>query len=150
MRSFYDACMNAENNALAVGFIEFRVRYNECDPMNVAHHTIYPVWFEMGRTELLRSCGINYRDLEAQGYMLAVASISIRYKKPARYDDVLKLQTRLVNVTRAKIEHDYALYRDGLLLATAQTTIACIDRAGKLQPVPSILVDALASSSRDT
>ena len=121
--------------------IAIRVRYNECDPMGVAHHTAYPVWFEMGRTEVLRQSAskITYRDLEAQGFLLAVVSLEVKYKRPAKYDDVLELRTTVTNVGHVKIEHDYELLRDGVLLATGRTTLACLDRNGRPQQVPDVL-----------
>lgn len=121
------------------GVIEIRVRYAECDPMGVAHHSAYAPWLEMGRTELLRASGGSYRDLEAAGVLLAVVRLSIRYKKPARYDDVLSLTTRITNLGHVKIEHEYELRRGDELLAAAETTLACIDREGRAQPLPSSL-----------
>lgn len=125
----------------------FRVRYAECDPMGVAHHTAYPVWFEMGRTELLRESQatnrpqhpLTYRDFEEQGVLLAVVSLNVRYKRSARYDDLLTLNTKIINIGRAKLEHEYELFRDGLLLATASTTLACLDRNGRPRPLPAEL-----------
>lgn len=119
--------------------IEIRVRYTECDPMGVAHHAAYPVWFEMGRTELYRAGGMSYRDLEAQGLLLAVIALDVRYKAPARYDDQLVLETTLARCTRVKLEHAYRLFRDGLLLATGSTTLACIDARHKPRPLPESL-----------
>jgi len=109
--------------------------------MGVAHHTAYPVWFEMGRTEVLRQSAskITYRDLELQGFMLAVVSLEVKYKRPAKYDDMLELRTTVTNVGHVKIEHEYQLLRDGLLLATGRTTLACLDRNGRPQPVPDVL-----------
>lgn len=121
------------------GVIEIRVRYAECDPMGVAHHSAYAPWLEMGRTELLRARGGSYRDLEAAGVLLAVVRLSIRYKKPARYDDVLSLTTRITNLGHVKIEHEYELRRGDELLAAAETTLACIDREGRAQPLPPSL-----------
>ena len=119
------------------GRIEIRVRYAECDPMGVAHHTAYPVWFEIGRTELLRqSSDLPYRDLEAAGIFLAVAKLGVRYKRPARYDDLLTLETKITGSGRAKIEHAYELSCDGMLLATATTTIVCLDAQGRPRPIP--------------
>jgi acyl-CoA thioester hydrolase len=120
--------------------IELRVRYTECDPMGVAHHTAYPVWFEIGRTELLRSRGMNYRDLEAQGVFLAVVSLQVRYKSPARYDDLVQLTTTLAAAGHVKIEHEYRLHRSGLLLAVGTTTLACLDSNGRLRPLPESLM----------
>lgn len=128
--------------------LRIRVRYNECDPMSLAHHSAYPVWFEMGRTELLRARGIRYRDLEDLGSFLAVVELTIRYRKPARYDDELELTTRIERVTRVRIEHSYALRRDGLLLTEATTTLACIDRDGRLCGVPELL-QALGPAAAD-
>ena len=119
--------------------IKIRVRYTECDPMGVAHHAAYPVWFEMGRTELYRAGGLTYRDLEAQGRSLAVIALDVRYKAPARYDDQLVLETTLTRCTRVRLEHAYRLFRDGLLLATGSTMLACVDARHKLRPLPESL-----------
>jgi len=124
--------------------ITFRVRYSECDPMGVAHHSAYAPWLEMGRTELLRasaSDGLDYRALERQGVYLAVVRLEIRYKRPARYDDVLELRTAMRNAGHVKIEHDYELFRvaDRVLLTTASTMLACLDANGRPQPIPASL-----------
>ncbi len=104
--------------------------------MGVVHHTAYPVWFEMGRTELLRAAGLRYRDLEEQGIFFAVFAMSVTYRSPARYDDVLSLETRVTRLGRARIDHAYELKRDGRLLATAATTLVCLDRDGRPRPMP--------------
>jgi len=127
--------------------IEIRVRYAECDPMGLAHHSAYPVWMEMGRPELLRATrALDYRELEDRGYLLAVVDLAIRYRRPARYDDLLRLETILVECGPVRIRHDYRLHGGGTPLATASTTLACIDRAGTLQPVPEILLPASGTS----
>lgn len=118
------------------GEIEIRVRYVETDPMGFLHHAHYFTYFEMGRTELLRSQGMAYREIEARGYFIVVVKISCRFRQPARYDDVLKLRTWLKRVTRARIEHRYELWRDETLLAEAESVLACVDREGKLQLIP--------------
>src|SRR5262245_46654986 len=89
--------------------IEIRVRYPECDPMGVAHQAAYPVWLEIGRTELLRQGGVSYQQLEADGVFFAVVELEIKYKSPARYDDVLALETRITGTGRARIDHGYEL-----------------------------------------
>ncbi len=118
--------------------LEIRVRYAEVDAMGALHHSRYWVYFEMGRTELLRAAGAAYRDLEAQGVFFVVAKCSARFLAPARYDDVLVLTTRLTRMGAARIDHAYELKRKegGLLLATAETTLACVDRAGRIIPIP--------------
>lgn len=120
--------------------ISIRVRYCECDPGGVAHHSVFPIWFEMGRTELLRRMSTrSYRELEAEGLYLVVAKLAVNYRRPARYDDLLMLETRLVELGRAKILHEYTLLRDGEVLATASTTLACVDSTGTVKPIPDWL-----------
>ncbi len=121
------------------GEIQIRVRYAETDRMGLLHHANYLVYFEQARTELLRSLNVTYRDLEDQGFLLVITRLQVRYKAPARYDDVLTLRTTVVGSSIVKIEHKYEVFRDGLLLAEGETTLACIDRAGKVQALPEIL-----------
>ena len=122
--------------------IQIRVRYQECDPMGFLHHGYYFTYFEMGRTELLRAAGGNYRQMEQDGRFVVVVKAECRYHRPARYDDLLALQTRIARVTPAKIEHEYRLLRGEELLAVGHVTMAVVDRAGKVQPVPDeMLVD---------
>jgi len=130
--------------------IEIRVRYCECDPMGVVHHTVYPVWFEMGRTELLRARGGSYAQMEADGLLLAVTRLEVRYRKPARYDELLTLQTTLRDVGHVKIEHTYRLLRGSEELVVGETTLACIDRKGRVQPVPAVLAALPRVDARST
>lgn len=116
--------------------IELRVRYQETDPMGLLHHAYYFTYFEIGRTELLRAAGGNYRQMEESGLLVVVVKAECRFHRPARYDDLLRLRTTVTRVTQAKIEHRYELFRDGELLATAQTTLAVVDRSGKVLPIP--------------
>ena len=120
--------------------VEVRVRYAECDAQNVVHHSVYPVWMEIARTELLRAQGAAYRDLEAMGIFFVVARLSVRYRQPARYDDLLRVHVTLTEGGRAKIVHAYEIYRDAELLATAETTLVCVGRHGNLQKVPAELL----------
>jgi acyl-CoA thioester hydrolase len=89
--------------------IEFRVRYNETDQMGVVYHGNYAQYFEMGRTDWLREMGFSYRAMEDGGVMLPVISLRLNYKKSARYDDLIKVKTRLVKLPTAKIEFDYEI-----------------------------------------
>src|SRR3954468_10069010 len=116
--------------------IKFRVRYPECDPMNVVHHSRFFQYFEMGRVELLRASGISYAQLEMEGILFVVAKVECRYKSPARYDDELTLTTRIVKQTHVRIDHEYVLKRDTTIVAEASTTIACVDRQGNLREIP--------------
>jgi acyl-CoA thioester hydrolase len=121
------------------GEITIRVRYAETDRMGLLHHANYLVYFEQGRTELLRSQGLAYRDLEDQGYLLVLTRVQVRYRCPARYDDLLTLRTTVVRTTLVKIEHRYELLCEGVLLAEGETTLGCVDRNGKVQVLPECL-----------
>jgi acyl-CoA thioester hydrolase len=119
--------------------IELRVRYQETDPMGFLHHAFYFTYFELGRTELLRASGGNYRRMEEEGLLVVVVRAECRFHRPARYDDVLRLRTTILRVTPAKIEHEYRLFRGQELLAVGNVTLAVIDREGKVQRVPDEL-----------
>src|SRR5881409_1049013 len=121
------------------GEITVRVRYAETDRMGLLHHANYLVYFEQGRTELLRQMGYSYRDVEDQGFFLVLTKIAVRYKSPARYDDLLTLRTTVVRTTSVKIEHRYELLRDGVLLAEGESTLGCVDREGRVQMLPDFL-----------
>jgi acyl-CoA thioester hydrolase len=118
---------------------EIRVRYAETDRMGVLHHVHSLVYFEQGRTDLLRATGISYRELEDQGYFLVLVKLDCRYRSPARYDDLLRLRTILTRTTMVRVEHRYELYRGDTLLAEGSSTLACVDREGKVQPLPEVL-----------
>ncbi|MDA0660363.1 MAG: thioesterase family protein [Planctomycetota bacterium] len=117
--------------------LQVRVRYDDADPMGFLHHAKYLTYFEMGRTELLRAAGGNYREMEASGLLVVVVKAECRYRKPARYDDLLTIRTSVSAVSMAKIEHEYQVLRDHDCLATGRVTLAVIDRTGKVQPVPA-------------
>jgi acyl-CoA thioester hydrolase len=117
----------------------FRVRYQETDGQGIVHHASYLTWLEQGRVELLRSMGHSYRELEQQGILLVVAEANLRYYLPARFDDVLRLVTTAVRAKGARIEHRYELFRGEELLAEATTTIACVDRTGRVTRLPQWL-----------
>jgi acyl-CoA thioester hydrolase len=123
------------------GEITIRVRYAETDRMGFLHHANYLVYFEQGRTELLRARGLAYKELEDQGYLLVLTKVEVRYRSPARYDDLLTLRTTVARTTAVKIEHRYELLRDRILLAEGATTLACIDREGRVQRLPDSLAE---------
>ena len=128
--------MNIRTHTIAV-----RPRYCETDQGGVVHHSVYPIWFEMGRTELLRANGLAYRDLEASGVFFVVAELRIKYRRPAEYDENLQLETTCTSVSPAKVEHTYRLTRcrDGLLLAEGSSILACVDGEGKVRRIPDFM-----------
>ena len=119
--------------------ITIRVRYAETDRMGLLHHANYFVYFEQGRTELLRKRGMTYRDMEDAGHLLVIVDLGCKFKRPAYYDDVLTLRTTVERVTHVKIVHKYEALRDGLLLAEGHSTLACVDREGRPQALPESL-----------
>lgn len=121
------------------GEIQIRVRYAETDRMGLLHHANYLVYFEQARTELLRTCGIAYKDLEDQGFFLVIAKVEIRYKSPAHYDDLLTIRTTVTRTTPIRLEHRYEVFRNSVLICEGATTLACVDAEGKLQAMPEWL-----------
>src|SRR5690349_20382577 len=119
--------------------IEIRVRYQETDGQGRVHHANYLTWFELGRVELLRAMGHSYRELEDAGIYLVVADASLRYYVPAFFDDVLRLRTTIVRAKGARIEHHYEVLRGGELVAEGTTTVACIDKSGRVTRLPGWL-----------
>jgi acyl-CoA thioester hydrolase len=119
--------------------IEIRVRYCETDAMGYLHHSHYLSYFESGRTELLRAAGGNYRGMEERGLFMVIVKAEVRYHQPARYDDLLRLRTRVARITPAKLEHEYRLTRGKTLLAEGRTTLACVDRQGTVQRMTDVL-----------
>lgn len=123
-----------------VSEIPIRVRYAETDQMGVVHHANYFVYFEMGRTEALRSTGLDYRSIEERGYLLVIVKVACRYRSPARYDDELILRTTLERTTQVRIDHTYQLLRGTTLIAEGESTLACVDKAGNPQRLPPELL----------
>jgi len=121
--------------------LQLRVRYVECDPMNVVHHSAYLPWLELARTEMLRRAGMSYADCEKAGVFFVVARISVRYRKPAHYDDALDIVVKVESAGRLKLDHSYRVLRDGQLLAEAETTLVCVDSNGKPQATPDHILD---------
>ena len=101
----------------------FRVRYAETDQMGVVYHSNLIIWFEVGRVEMMRELGFTYLDMEHDGTHLPVVEVRCRYKSPARYDDVVVIRTRLINVRESLLHFGYEVVRqeDGALLAEGES-----------------------------
>lgn len=97
---------------------DVRVRYAETDQMGVVYHGNYAQYFEMGRVEWLRNMGVSYKWMEENGVMLPVVSLTMNYKKPARYDDLLTIKTIFKSQSSVKIEFDYEIYNEKQELLT--------------------------------
>ena len=117
---------------------ELRVRYAETDRMGIVYYANYLVWCEVGRVEFLRALGGSYADLEAQGYGLAVAEATVRYLAPARFDDLVRVETSLVEVRSRAVTFEYAIsnVNTDVRLATARTALVSIDPTGRPVALP--------------
>lgn len=115
--------------------IDIRVRYSETDQMGVVYHGNYAQYFEMGRVEWLRNLGISYKKLEEEGVMLPVISLSIEYKKPALYDELLKLRTMFRKCSGVRIEFEYELLNEQGELLTTATSVLVFMNASTRRPI---------------
>jgi len=120
---------------------QVRVTYAETDAMGVVYYANYLRWLEVGRTELMRSLGIAYKEMEDRGAFLPVSEVFCKYHVPARYDDILIIETTVDFLRRASIQFSYRILRqsDETLLITGSTLHAFVDREGKIVKVPSAL-----------
>jgi acyl-CoA thioester hydrolase len=118
---------------------ELRVRYAETDKMGVVYYANYLVWMEIARTDFCLHAGFRYRDLENRhGVMIAVAEARCRYRRPARYDDTVRIRTRLVRLKRRSMTFEYEVSSaiDGTLLADGSTTHVSVNAAGRPTSIP--------------
>jgi acyl-CoA thioester hydrolase len=118
---------------------ELRVRYAETDQMGVVYHANYLVWCEIGRTDFIREHGTSYAEMERQGISLAVSEANLRLHASARYDDVVRVDTSLVDVKSRLITFDYVITRaaDGVRLASARTSLVSLAPDGRPAALPS-------------
>jgi len=122
-----------------------RVRYAETDQMGVVYHANYLVWCEIGRTDLIRQLGTSYAQLEKDGVALAVIDASVRYHFAAKYDDRIRVRTVLTDVRSRTVTFNYTIENaeTGARLASASTTLASINKEGKLVVMPGEIRKAL-------
>jgi acyl-CoA thioester hydrolase len=110
-----------------------RVRYAETDQMRVAYHANYFVWFEVGRTDLLRRLGWSYREMEQAGFQLPVIEAHCRYVRSARYDEEIEIRTKahLVSAVRVSFEYEAVRRCDQVVTATGRTLHATVNGDGR-------------------
>ncbi len=118
--------------------------------MGVVYHARHVVWLDIARTEHLRQAGFSYRALEEAGVRLVVTDLQIRYRKPARYDDLIRILSRIREVASRRVIFSYAIHNEasGLLLADAETTLICLDSRHQLSRLPDAVVSALGGQPR--
>ena len=128
---------------------EFRVRYAETDKMGVVYHAHYLIWCEIGRTDHIRRFGMTYAEMERSGLTLAVAEAQVRYHASARYDDLVRVETRLSDVRSRTLTFDYLITNadTGEKLATARTKLIALDREGRVSAVPGPMRDVLEKAA---
>jgi acyl-CoA thioester hydrolase len=126
--------------------VEVRVRYAETDQMGVAHHANYLIWCELARTRHMAQLGVSYRDLEASGVRLPVTEAHLRYRQPARYDDLLRVGCWVRDVRSRRVEFGYAVERlaDGALLATVRTSLMAVDYNHVITTIPGEVRELMA------
>jgi acyl-CoA thioester hydrolase len=125
-----------------------RVRYAETDQMGVVYHSNYLVWFEVGRVELIRQMGLNYKQMEEEdGCGISVVDVHVRYRAPARYDDELVIETRLLAARGAVIKFGYRVLRvaDGILLCEGETVHVCVGKDMKKMCLPPKYAERFAA-----
>ena len=117
---------------------ELRVRYAETDRMGIVYYANYLIWCEVGRVEFMRALGRSYALLETEGYGLAVSEARVRYLSPARFDDLVRVETTLTSVRSRAVTFDYVISHaeSGTRLATAHTSLVSIDAAGRPTSLP--------------
>ena len=129
----------------AESLTELRVRYAETDQMGVAHHANYPVWFELGRSDLMRARGLGYAEIEARGYYLMLSGLEVTYRRAARYDELLQLHTRVEGARSRRVVFEYRLLRAGELLASGRTGHVITDHAYRVVSLPADILTLLNS-----
>jgi len=123
---------------------EIRVIYGDTDQMGVVYYANYLRWFEAGRTEFLRAKGLSYSDFEAkEKLILPVVEAGVTYRQPARYDDLVAVETRLAEVRRASARFEYEVRRGGDLLAAGFTVHACVSVGGRIERLPREFVQRM-------
>ncbi|OHB53596.1 MAG: hypothetical protein A2Y07_04555 [Planctomycetes bacterium GWF2_50_10] len=116
-------------------------RYNETDKAGIVHNSVYSIYWELARTELLRANGLAYSDLEKSGVFFVVAELGVKFRRPATYDEPCLITATCSEVTAAKVVHQYRMIReaDQILIAEGFTMLACVDTAGKIRRVPEFM-----------
>ena len=125
---------------------ELRVRYAETDAMGIVHHATYPVWMELGRSDFLRKLGQSYAEWEARGVRLVVNEIRVRFRAPARYDELVQVRTSLLETGRRRIVFAYRIERQGALLAEGESVHLVAGSDNRARVLPEDLLTLIQSS----
>ncbi|MFZ1613744.1 MAG: thioesterase family protein [Holophaga sp.] len=126
-----------------------RVRYAETDAMGIVHHSVYPIWMELGRSDFLREQGQSYAEWERQGVMMSVAEIFVKFRSPARYDEMVQVRTQLREANRRKIVFGYEISRDGVRLVEGRTVHVVTGPDGRARILPDHLLALVTAAIKD-
>jgi acyl-CoA thioester hydrolase len=130
--------------------VEIRVRFGETDLMGIVHHASYLSYFEAARVAWLRRRGVTYKTWAERGWHLPVVEAHLRYRAPAKFEDVLEVEVSLSEIRSHSLRYAYRVTRDGQLLAEGDTRLACVDGAHELQKLPDALVEVLLRGESHT
>jgi len=127
-----------------------RVIYGDTDNMGIAYHANYFRWFEIGRSEMFRSLGLAYRDIEKRGIFLPVSEVGCKFLAPIRYDDLLVIETTLDTAVRGGMKFDYRIFKenDDALLARGFSKHACMNQARKVVRPPAFIMELVADGKQ--
>ena len=134
--------------AAAITAIQHRVNYSETDQMGFVYHANYFIWMDMARTEHLRDAGMTYREMEESGVFLTVTDARIRYRRAARYDDLVRVRCWVRELASRKVTFGYAVEHaeTGVLFATAETSLIALDRQQQVARIPEVVHELLAAT----
>ena len=128
---------------LLVNYTKLRVIYADTDAMGIVYHTNYIKWFEIGRNEVMRQAGLLYSDIENLGYYLPLTTVHCHFLWPARYDQVLVIETQVDYIKRATVKFNCNIWDENQekILAEGYTIHACTNMEGKVRRIPQIILD---------
>jgi acyl-CoA thioester hydrolase len=126
-----------------------RVRYAETDAMGIVHHAVYPVWMELGRSDLLREMGQSYAAWEKRGVLMSVAELHVRYRAPARYDEMVEVHSVVKEAGRRKVVFSYTVLRDGVRLAEGESVHLVTGPDGRSRVMPDDLLQFISGALQE-
>ena len=135
------------DNRVMESLTEIRVRYAETDAMGIVHHAVYPVWMELGRSDLLRQLGQSYSEWESAGIRITVGEIHVKYRAPARYDELVLVRSRVREASRRRIVFAYQIEREGTVLASGESVHLVCGSDGRARILPEPYLSLVRNAS---
>ena len=135
------------DNRVMESLTEIRVRYAETDAMGIVHHAVYPVWMDLGRSDLLRQLGQSYSEWESAGIRITVGEIHVKYRAPARYDELVLVRSRVREASRRRIVFAYQIQREGTVLASGESVHLVCGSDGRARILPEPYLSLVRNAS---